>query len=874
MKNQFYSWLKSRRLARNSVDSRYALVEACLIGIFSAIAALLVKQSISGLGALRIQSIERFGVHLTLPLAGLICGILAGWLIENCAPGTGGGGIPQVKAVLARYPIVLNLKLGLVKALGTIFILGAGLPLGSRGPIVHIGAAIASQLSSWIPNSPANRRQMIAAGAAAGLAAGFNTPIAGVMFVVEELMKDVSSLTLETAIVASFTGSVVSRLIGSADLNIPATILNPLHRSSFTVPEIPFYLLLGLLAGLLGGLFNRSLMVGFQLHRQVKLPLPLRIGLSGLVSGLIVSFLPVFFYNNAGLRQLLIDGQLDWQTTALAFVAYFVLTILIYSSGATGGLFAPTLIMGAALGYLVGTAEVALINTESAYTFAITGMGAFFTAVVRVPVTAIVIICEMTTDFNLVLPLMITTAVTYIVAESVSAGSIYQHLLEASGIKFKEEKPDYDILSQLRACDVMQTEVETLVGDLTMPEVVKAMSRSHHRGFPVLEAGKLAGIITQSDLEKITQQADKTLLRDVMTKNPITVTPESSIGDVLYLLNRYQLSRLPVTEGNNLVGIITRSDIIKAEAKQLIGGEEATIKPQTSYTVYQTHSPTTGRGRILLPLSNPFNVSALFEIAVAIARYQKYEIECLQVINIPKCSYPAQAKVDTKESRHLMCRLERLARKANIPLHTRICVATDTVDAILSTITQEHINLVVMGWKGKTHSSDRLFGSIVDPLIEKAPCELLLVKLGQQPYSLPYNRSRIGKWLIPTAGGTNVQRAMKLLPALSTLYSRSLSPRIHLCQVCSPHKPPINLSRLNKIAKLIGDKTNLPVVALPITDNSPAQAIARLVEKEKHDLVILGASKEGLLKQAIYGNVPEAIARKVNCTVIIIRSSF
>ena len=874
MKNRFYRWFKSGYLARNSVDTRYALVEACLIGIFSAIAALLVKQGIGWLGTIRIQTIARFGAHTTLPLAGLIFGLLTGWLIENFAPGAGGGGIPQVKAVLAKYPIILNLKLGLVKALGTIFLLGAGMPLGSRGPIVHIGASLAAQLSSWIPNSPANRRQMIAAGAAAGLAAGFNTPIAGVMFVVEELMKDVSSLTLETAIVASFTGSVVSRLLGSADLNIPPTLLNSVHQSRFTAPEIPFYLLLGVLAGILGGLFNRSLMVGFRINRTLNLPLPLRIGMAGLLSGTIVSFLPTFFYNNAGLRQILIAGKLDWHTTALAFIAYFFLTIITYSSGATGGLFAPTLVLGAALGYLLGTAEVAIIHTESAYTFALTGMGAFFTAVVRVPVTAIMIIFEMTADFNLVLPLMITSAVTYIVAETFSRGSIYQHLLEASGIKLQEEHPSYDILSQIKACDVMQTEVETLAPNLTMTEVIKAMSLSHHRGFPILAEGKLVGIITQSDLENITQSRDETLLGEVMTKKPITVNPESSISDVLYLLNRYQLSRLPVTEGNNLVGIITRSDIIKAEAKQLIGGQEATIKPPCSYTIYQTRSPATGRGRILLPLSNPSNVSALFQIALAIARYQKYEIECLQVINIPKCSYPAQAHVDTKDSRHLMHRLERLGRKAKIPLHTRICVATDTVETILSTITQEHINLVVMGWKGKKPSSDRIFGSIVDPLIEKAPCELLLVKLGPKPYSLPYNHSRIGKWLIPTAGGTNVQRAMKLIPALADLYSRSFAPEIQLCQVCSPHKYPPNVARLTKIAKLMSDKTNLPVVSLPIADSSAPEAIARLVTKEQHDLVILGASKEGLIKQAIYGNIPEAIAHKVDCTVMIIRSPF
>ena len=111
----------------------------------------------------------------------------------------------------------------------------------------------------------------------------------------------------------------------------------------------------------------------------------------------------------------------------------------------------------------MGTAEVAIIHTDSAYTFALAGMGAFFTSVVRVPVTAIVIIFEMTADFNLVLPLMMASAIAYIVAESVSKGSIYEHLLEVSGIKLQEESPSFDILSKLKACDVMHTEVENLI---------------------------------------------------------------------------------------------------------------------------------------------------------------------------------------------------------------------------------------------------------------------------------------------------------------------------------------------------------------------------------------------------------------------------
>ncbi|NJO93333.1 MAG: CBS domain-containing protein, partial [Hydrococcus sp. RM1_1_31] len=541
------SWLKFRHFGRSSVDSRYALIEACLIGILSAIAALMLKKGIGWLGGWRIHLSHQFSAPLVLPAIGLTFGLLAGWILQRFAPVASGGGIPQVKAALARYPIHLSLKVALVKAIGTILILGAGLTLGRRAPTVHIGAALAAQLSSWLPTSPEHRRQMIAAGAAAGLAAGFNTPIAGVLFVVEELMRDLSDLTLETAIVASFTGAVVSRLLNSADLNIPASLLDE-RTTSFSTPEIPFYLFLGAVAGILGALFNRGMMLSFWLNRRSNLSLAWRIGLIGLLSGMIISFLPPFFRDNSGLREFLIYGGLSWQSIALAFVAHFFLTILAYSTGAPGGLFAPALVMGSALGYLVGNmaAWVSGISAES--TYALAGMGAFFTAVVRVPVTAIVIVFEITADFNIVLPLMVSCAVAYIVAESVSRGSMYDHLLKISGIHLKQQEvPRSDFLNKLTAAKIMQSQVETLESDLTLDEVMQAIARSHHRGFPVVEKGKLVGIVTQSDLANLSGRSPITSLKKIMTPQPITVKPDSTLSDVLYLLNRYQLSRLPVT---------------------------------------------------------------------------------------------------------------------------------------------------------------------------------------------------------------------------------------------------------------------------------------------------------------------------------------
>ncbi len=284
---------------------------------------------------------------------------------------------------------------------------------------------------------------MIAAGAAAGLAAGFTTPIAGVLFVIEELMRDVSSMTLETAIVASFTGAVVSMILQ----NTPSMITE-YADISFSAQEIPIYCLLGVLAGLLGALFNQGILFCSQLQRRWRLSLAWRIGLVSWLSGTVVAFLPDFFRDNTGLREFLLAGELSWQNTALAFVVYFFLTMISYSSGAPGGLLAPALVLGSCLGFLVGGIETKMMGFGSEASYTLAGMGAFFTGVVRVPVTAIVIVFELHRNFNVVLPLMLTCAVSYITAESIHPGSLYQHLLSASGIILNEETPSNDVLAR------------------------------------------------------------------------------------------------------------------------------------------------------------------------------------------------------------------------------------------------------------------------------------------------------------------------------------------------------------------------------------------------------------------------------------------
>ncbi len=849
-----------------------AIFEACVIGLVSGLAAVSLKQGVGWLGSWRIYAASEFPVWLVLPGIGLVGGVLSGWLVERLAPETSGSGIPQVKAALASLPAPMNLRVAIVKLLGTILALGAGLSLGRQGPTVHVGAALAAQLSRWVPASTEYRRQLIAAGAAAGLAAGFNAPIAGVLFVVEELLQDVSNLTLGTAIIASFIGAVISRVLGGEGLNLGLAA----YQTGFSLQEIPLFVILGGLAGLLGGLFNRGILLSLKLNRRLlPIGLPWRIGLAGLMSGIIIALLPSFLRDNAGLRELLIVGEGGWSLTAIAFVSKFALTLIAYGAGAPGGIFAPALILGAALGDLVSSAAQGLqalgfspgfeIMIESPATYTLAGMGAFFSAVTRGPITAIVIVFEMTTDFNLVLPLMIAAVVSYIVAERISPNSIYQYLLNWQGIDL-EKDPKPEPWSELRATNIMQQRVETLSSQMPVGEVVQAFSRSHHRGFPVVHEGRLVGIITQTDLANFKQQQlpAETILKEIMTPQPVTVGSLAPLRDVLYLLDRYKLSRLPVTEGQKLVGIITRSDIIRVESSQLAGGAEVGPQPEPSYVVYQTRSPAVGQGRLLVLLANPHTADALLELAAAIARERHYELECLQVIVVPRSNSPAETSVRTTKGRRLLRRAERLGRRWRIPVHTQIRVAHDVAQVILETVKQQHIDLTLMGWKGGTATPGRVFGGAVDTVIRQVACDVVLVKLA------PETERLFERWLLPMGGGPNAQQAIKLLPGLVSLGN---SPVIKLCQVSDPESLGDSTAALEAEAQSLSRQLSCPVQAVPVSAKSVSEAVVNLANRDRTEVIILGASRESLLQQVIKGNLPEAIARQSHCTVILVRGA-
>jgi CIC family chloride channel protein len=251
------------------------------------------------------------------------------------------------------------------------------------------------------------------------------------------------------------------------------------------------------------------------------------VGLAGLVCGIAIAFLPVPFRDTTGLRETLAAGELSASVTIIAFISQFILMLIAYGSGAPGGLFVRPMLLGSTLGYLVGITEHSVMGITFPTTYALAGMGTFLSAVARVPITSIVIVFEMTTDFNLVLPLMIGSVVAYLVAEKVMPGSLYDRLLELNGIHLEKDPTTDGLLAQLNATDVMQRRVETLGAQMSIDEAVQAFSHSQHRNFPVVEDGQVVGIVTHKDIANITLRrlGEQTPISEIMTPEPVTVGP-------------------------------------------------------------------------------------------------------------------------------------------------------------------------------------------------------------------------------------------------------------------------------------------------------------------------------------------------------------
>lgn len=412
---------------------RWIFPRAALVGLVAGLTALLFRAALTGADHLRTGIIHW---AQQLPHAGwvfpilftMVGAILSIVITRKYAPEASGSGIPHLEAVLHRYRTLNWKRLLPVKFIGGVLAIGSGLALGREGPSVQLGGSIGEAIASLLKVSKRERLTLISAGAGAGLAAAFNAPLSGLIFVLEEMRRDFQPIVFGASFVAAVVADIVTR-IGAGQFpvfHVPGYAMPPLSA-------LPVFAILGIISGVLGVLFNKGLLGSLDLFSRIPAKwFFMVVALVGGGIGLIGWFWPDLIGSGHSLAESVLQGEILLAVIPVFFLLRFFMTHLSYGSGAPGGIFAPLLVMGAMIGLAVGLIAHDLFPAVVPIpaVFAVVGMAAYFSAIVRAPLTGIMLIVEMTGNYALMLALLVSCFCAYIVAEIFRDLPIYEALLE------------------------------------------------------------------------------------------------------------------------------------------------------------------------------------------------------------------------------------------------------------------------------------------------------------------------------------------------------------------------------------------------------------------------------------------------------------
>jgi len=422
-----------------------------------------------------------------------------GYLLCRYFPNARGSGIPQTKTALFIRDGFISLRTVVGKFSMCSITLASGLALGREGPSVQVGAGIASVLGRKLGLSAASVKSLVPVGAAAALAAAFNTPIAAVLFTLEEVMGDMHAPVLGSIVLSSATSwMVLHLLLGDEPLfHVPAyQLVNPL--------EFAVYAVLGVAGGLVSVAFVKLLL--WQRKRFLALPISTRWFqpvAGGITVGLLGWFAPDVLGVGYGVVSQALNGQLVLGTMALLVCLKVVATATCYSSGNAGGIFGPALFIGAMLGGTVGSVAhiVAPHYTGSVGAYALVGMGAAFAGIVRVPLTSVIMIFEVTRDYTIIVPLMIANLLAYFVSSRLQEEPIYEALLYQDGIHLPTGAGARAKEIVLRVKDALQPGGEPLSAGLTIAEA-RALADPRLPAWPVADESGLRGMVSAQRLDQ------------------------------------------------------------------------------------------------------------------------------------------------------------------------------------------------------------------------------------------------------------------------------------------------------------------------------------------------------------------------------------
>lgn len=539
------------------------ILQAVMVGLISGLLVVFFKVSISKLFEFIQNFISQFDLShklLIFPLITTLGGLISGVLVFKFAPETKGSGIPFVKMVMARMGNITRVRTIVVKFLAGVAGIGTGLSLGREGPSVQLGAGAGALVGKIFKMKGTDQGKLIAAGAGSAIGATFNAPIAGTIFVLEELVNKFSASLLFPVLVATVTASSVARhFLGN---NPSFTIPYITHDLSFE--GISVCIILGIVAGFLGVAFAKIIYKNNEFFEKMdKIPNWLKPAIAGFGIGVIGIFIPYVLGSGNLSVDLLLQHKLALSVVVLVFAVKFFVTPFCFGSGAAGGIFLPMLMLGSFLGYIVASIFNMFGFHVDVVVMAMIGMGAFLASVARTPITAVVMVFEMTAGYTHILSIMLSAAIADLIAEKLNHRPIYASLI-VNQVKSQEAK----LLSSLLVKNYMKTDLVCFSSNMTISMVQEKIKNYSFKTYPVKnDKNKLLGLITKSDIEDaIFQGVDtNTEINKLMNPSPVTIEPSENLYIAYFRLHSNNAQCLVVVDKNNKIkGLITRQDINKA----------------------------------------------------------------------------------------------------------------------------------------------------------------------------------------------------------------------------------------------------------------------------------------------------------------------
>ncbi len=568
----FINWIHNKLTPR-----QFLVFSSILVGLTAGFAAVILKTAVHFIHLAITHDYHikyQYVLYLVFPTIGIL---LTTWFVQKQLKGKLGRGTANILHAVAKKSSFLPPDQMYSHIVTSALTVGFGGSAGLESPIVTTGAAIGSNYSKTYHIDYKDRTLLLACGAAGGIAASFNSPIAGILFALEVLLVDVSINAFIPLIIAAATGGLLSKIILNENILLSFQLKQP-----FNYHNVPYYIVLGLLAGIVSVYYSRTYLKIEDFLKKKKKHIYLKAIFGGSVLAFLILFFPSLFGEGYESIKILSDINPEklfehsivsnlvsnnWILVLLIVLAMFLKTIaaaITIGSGGNGGNFAPSLFMGAYLGFafaavlnLLGISKVPVSN------FTIVAMAGILSGVFHAPLTAIFLIAEITGGYELMIPLMIVSAISFMVVKYFEPFSMETKKMAKKGHIFTSDK-DKNILATLQTAKVIETDFQIVSPDATLGQLIEVVAHSKRNIFPVVENEQLVGIILLDNIREIMfkhEMYDSIFVKQLMRKPPETITPDEDMHLVMKKFDETNAWNLPVVKDGKYIGFISKSSI-------------------------------------------------------------------------------------------------------------------------------------------------------------------------------------------------------------------------------------------------------------------------------------------------------------------------